>query len=90
MTASLTALAEELPRRGIVASPEIEDTFVYGLASLDAIDAEVVLNVDPEEQGGEPQPGALADLAQRVLSIPAAETPSKPRLECELSSRTTG
>jgi hypothetical protein len=75
MTASLTALAEELTRRGLVASPEVEDTFVYGLARFDAIDAEVMLNVDPEpeEQEVEPEPAALADLAQRVLSIPVAE-----------------
>lgn len=75
MNASLTALAEELTRRGLVASPEIEDTFVYGLARFNAIDAEVMLNVDPEpeEQEGEPEPAALADLAQRVLSTPAAE-----------------
>ncbi|OII43242.1 hypothetical protein [Plantibacter sp. MMLR14_011] len=75
MTASLTALAEELTRRGLVVSPEIEDTFVYGLARFDAIDAEVMLNVDPEpeEQEGEPEPAALADLAQRVLSTPVAE-----------------
>ena len=34
-----------------------------------------MLNVDPEpeEQEGEPEPAALADLAERVLSIPAAE-----------------
>ncbi|KQQ49453.1 hypothetical protein [Plantibacter sp. Leaf314] len=34
-----------------------------------------MLNVDPEpeEQEVEPEPAALADLAQRVLSIPAAE-----------------
>ncbi|KQQ49460.1 hypothetical protein [Plantibacter sp. Leaf314] len=71
MTASLTALAEELTRRGLVASPEVEDTFVYGLAR----DAEVMLNVDPEpeEQEVEPEPAALADLAQRVLSTPTAE-----------------
>lgn len=75
MTASLNALAQELTRRGIVASPEVEDTFVYGLARFAAIDAEVMLNVDPEpeEQEGEPEPPALADLAERVLSIPTAE-----------------
>ncbi|MBD8104401.1 hypothetical protein [Plantibacter sp. CFBP 8775] len=46
----MTALAEEFTHRGLVASPQIEDTFVYGLARFDAIDAKVMLNVDPDPE----------------------------------------
>lgn len=74
MTASLNALAQELTRRGVIAKPEVEDTFVYGLARFDAIDAEVMLNVDPEpEEQEEPEPAVLADQAERVLAISGSE-----------------
>lgn len=63
MTAQLLALADELKHRNLIVSPEIEDTFVYGLARFDALGVDVMVNVDPEFDA-DPAPGESPELAQ--------------------------
>jgi len=70
MNASLDSLKDELARRGLIPSPEIEDSFVYGPARFDAIDGDVMVNVDPEiEERGSLEAGPLADRVGRFLSL---------------------
>lgn len=53
-----------------MSAPETEDTFVYGLARFDAIDAEVMLNVDPElDEHPEHDLTELAAQSERALAI---------------------
>lgn len=70
MNASLDSLKDELARRGLIPSPEIEDSFVYGPARFDAIHGEVMVNVDPEiEERGSLEAGPLADRVEHFLSL---------------------
>lgn len=69
-TTSLDALADELARRGLLLSPAIEDTFVYGLARVAATGSDAMVNVDPETaERGPFEPAELADRVARLLSL---------------------
>ncbi|WP_025158018.1 hypothetical protein [Leifsonia aquatica] len=77
MTASLTSLSDELQRRGLLASPAIEDSFVYGPARFEPIGGDVMVNVDPEvEDRGTLDVSALTDRVERFLALtpPAWQT----------------
>lgn len=70
MTSSLVPLSDELARRGLIAAPEIEDSFVYGPARFDPTGTDVMVNVDPEvEERGEFEAAGLADRVERVLRL---------------------
>ena len=70
MNASLDALKDELARRGLIAAPEIEDSFVYGPARFDAIGGDVMVNVDPEiAERGALEAGPLVDRVERFLAL---------------------
>jgi hypothetical protein len=74
MTTSLSTLADELATRRLIASPEVEDTFVYGLAHFAAVDADVMLNVDPElEENPDLDPVELVGTVERVLALPPTD-----------------
>lgn len=74
MTADLRALADALANRRLIASPKIEDDFVYGLTRFEAIDAEVMLNVDPEfEEHPDLDTADFVTKVEGVLEITALE-----------------
>lgn len=77
MTASLASLSDELQRRGLLAAPAIEDSFVYGSARFEPIGGDVMVNVDPEvEDRGTLDVSALTDRVERFLALtpPAWQT----------------
>lgn len=70
MTASLASLSDELQRRGLLAAPAIEDSFVYGPARFEPIGGDVMVNVDPEvEDRGTLDVSALTDRVERFLAL---------------------
>ncbi len=66
----LRRLADALTDAGLLRDTEVEDTFVYGLGHLQAADADVMVNVDPDL---EEEPDAeIAPLVERTAAFLAA------------------